>query len=161
MEKASPKEKETSTTPRGAQPTHQEVTTKPPHDDLSDLGLDTINIDIDGGNVGDVAPAPQPGGEVIESFEMEMLRAEMNEMRAELKAANAEKAKLHGLLERVNSDMKSKGKHKNKYFILFISYLSFEKKTLEVNWEQAKEEEWANQNEEKRVKLEQELNELR
>ena len=122
MEKASPREKETSTTPRGTQPAHQEATTKPPHDDLSDLGLDTINIDIDGGNVGDVAPAPQPGGEVIESFEMELLRAEMNEMRAELKAANAEKAKLHGLLERVNSDIKSKGKKKQIFFIILTPF---------------------------------------
>jgi len=122
VEKASPREKETSTTPRGTQPAHQEATTKPPHDDLSDLGLDTINIDIDGGNVGDVAPAPQPGGEVIESFEMELLRAEMNEMRAELKAANAEKAKLHGLLERVNSDIKSKGKKKQIFFIILTPF---------------------------------------
>ena len=97
-------------TPR-EQPVHPKptATTAPtvvPVDALAlELGLDNLNIDVDGGNVGDVATVGTPlGGEVVESFEMELLRAEMNELRDELKAAREEKATLQLELENLNSD---------------------------------------------------------
>jgi len=131
IEKVSPRE---PPVPKPTQPT-----TPKPVDDLAGLGLDTLNIDIEGGNVGDVAPVTVGGGEVVESFEMELLRAEMNDIRDELKASREENAKLKSQLENMPSNVGDK----------------------DVNWEKAKEEEWAVQNEEKRLKLEQELNELR